>query len=1001
VALVLGITTASWAATFGTVVPIRGHVSDIALDEGRGVVYAANFTANRIEVISMANLSLGTPFQLQPSPLAFSPLAFSTLALSPDGRYLVVGHHASVAPPLTIIDLVGNTIKTVDLNGASVLAVAFGSGPQALVVTNSSVQLLDPAAGLLQQLQLLGFDSKPLPVPWATYPPEIIKASAGVSGDGQVIYVLAGDDSAPSVVRYDISTGTLILTGIVSSPPLGPRMMSVDQSGTTFLAGWALFDFSRFELQQQLVDLANFPYPTGTLNVGSHAFDWSRNVIYAQVPTGAAGETPVLHILDSDNLTVRERLQLRENLAGKSLLTSNHQTMYSVSDSGVTVFPIGALASVHRVTAKQEDIVFRGSGCDQKVITQFLDIVDPGGNATDFKLSMPDGASGITISQPTGTTPAHVRIQVDPASFQSQKGTTAVTLNVTSSSGVNIPTPVRLLINTRDPDQKGTLVDVPGKIVDVLADPARNRFYLIRQDKNLVLVFDGATYKQIGSMRTGNTPVQMAMTKGSRYLIVGNDNSQIASVLDLQTLRRSQPIIFPPGYYPRSIAVSNNAILATSRGAGSPPKVHRIDLNARLATPPDSLGIYDNTISVDAVMTASPSGNVIFMPMPDGTVALYEASSDTFVASRKDVSSLAGSYAALTDDLFVVDTNVFNRALAHVGQLDPAAGSSSGFATMNGLGLRSTTPSGSINGVIQRFRLSQLSSVRPVRTSESPSTAQALTTPPVGQIGETILPFTRTLAPLSNGAIAQLSTSGVMILASNFDAVSGPPSIKAVMNSADQGPGVAPGGLISITGANLSSSTESTSDVPLPTALGDVCLYVNAEALPLFMVSSGQVNAQLPFDVVGGANMVLSTSGGVTKPFSFNVQSTAPAIFRTGGGGPVIIRTVDGKFITNSTPIHLNQKLIIYLTGLGATTQAVAAGDASPSSPPAAAAVTPTITLGGVNIWTLFAGLAPNQVGVNQINAQVPFHHIPTGSSIPFTITQGSYSTTVTVKVQE
>jgi uncharacterized protein (TIGR03437 family) len=320
---------------------------------------------------------------------------------------------------------------------------------------------------------------------------------------------------------------------------------------------------------------------------------------------------------------------------------------------------------------------------------------------------------------------------------------------------------------------------------------------------------------------------------------------------------------------------------------------------------------------------------------------------------------------------------------------------------MNGAGIRSTTPSGAVNGTVQRFNLSQLTSIRPVRTSESPSIVQALTTPPVGQIGETILPFVRTLAPLSNGAIAQLSTSGVMILPSNFDAVSGPPSIKAVMNSADQGPGVAPGGLISITGANLSSSTESTSDVPLPTALGDVCLYVNAEALPLFMVSSGQINAQLPFDVVGGASMVLSTSGGMTKPFKFNVQSTAPAIFRTGGGGPVIIRTVDGKFITNSTPIHLNQKLIIYLTGLGATTQAVAAGAASPSSPPAAAAVTPTITLGGVNIWTLFAGLAPNQIGVNQINVQVPFHHIPTGSSIPFTITQGSSSTTVKLKVQE
>jgi len=761
-----------------------------------------------------------------------------------------------------------------------------------------------------------------------------------------------------------------------------------------------------------MVDLAQFPYPSGKLTVGSHAFDWSRNLIYAQIPTGAAGEAPTLHIVDSDNLTVRERLQLPENLAGKSVLTSDHQTMYAISDSGVTVLPVGSLAQANRVAAKQEDILFQGSGCDHKTITQSLDIVNPGGGGTDFTLSLPADTSGIKLSQTSGTTPAHIRIQVDPAAFDAQKGTTAVTLTIKSNSGVNIPMPVRLLINTRDPDQKGTLVDVPGKIVDVLADSARNRFYVIRQDKNLVLAFDGTTHKQIASMRTGNTPVQMAMTKGSRYLIVGNDNSQIASVFDLETMQPSQPIEFPVGYYPRSIAVSNAAILATARTAGPPPVVHLIDVACRTAdvkpgtciigSPPDSLGIYQNSIDPNAAVTVSPSGRVVFLTMPDGTVALYEALTDTFVASRKDLNSLGGAYAALTDDLFVVDNNVFNRALVPSGQLDASAGPSSGFATINGAGVRSTTPSASINGTIQRFTLSKLTSGRPVRTSESPSIVQALTTPPVGQIGETILPFVRTLAPLSNGnAIAQLSTSGVTILPSNFDAVSGSPAIQAVINSADQGPGVAPGGLISITGANLSSSTESTSDVPLPTALGDVCLYVNAEALPLFMVSSGQINAQLPFDVVGGASMVVSTSGGMTKPFSFNVQSTAPAIFRTGAGGPVIIRTADGKFITNSTPIHLNQKLIIYLTGLGATTQAVAAGDASPSSPPAAAAVTPTITLGGVNIWTLFAGLAPNQVGVNQINAQVPFHHIPTGSNIPFTITQGSYSTTVKLKVQE
>ena len=40
--------------TFGKVVSIGGQSSDLALDESRGVLYVANFTANRIEVVSLA-----------------------------------------------------------------------------------------------------------------------------------------------------------------------------------------------------------------------------------------------------------------------------------------------------------------------------------------------------------------------------------------------------------------------------------------------------------------------------------------------------------------------------------------------------------------------------------------------------------------------------------------------------------------------------------------------------------------------------------------------------------------------------------------------------------------------------------------------------------------------------------------------------------------------------------------------------------------------------------
>ena len=45
----------AWAANFGTVVPINGTVSDIALDERRNVVWAANLSAYRVEQVNIAN----------------------------------------------------------------------------------------------------------------------------------------------------------------------------------------------------------------------------------------------------------------------------------------------------------------------------------------------------------------------------------------------------------------------------------------------------------------------------------------------------------------------------------------------------------------------------------------------------------------------------------------------------------------------------------------------------------------------------------------------------------------------------------------------------------------------------------------------------------------------------------------------------------------------------------------------------------------------------------
>src|SRR5438045_9334561 len=65
---VLALTTAAWSGTFGRVIPIGGQASDIALDEGRGVLYIANFTANTIDVMSLADNTISTSLNVAPQP---------------------------------------------------------------------------------------------------------------------------------------------------------------------------------------------------------------------------------------------------------------------------------------------------------------------------------------------------------------------------------------------------------------------------------------------------------------------------------------------------------------------------------------------------------------------------------------------------------------------------------------------------------------------------------------------------------------------------------------------------------------------------------------------------------------------------------------------------------------------------------------------------------------------------------------------------------------------
>jgi len=117
-----------------------------------------------------------------------------------------------------------------------------------------------------------------------------------------------------------------------------------------------------------------------------------------------------------------------------------------------------------------------------------------------------------------------------------------------------------------------------------------------------------------------------------------------------------------------------------------------------------------------------------------------------------------------------------------------------------------------------------------------------------------------------------------------------------------------------------------------------------------------------------------------------------------GSDVPTVVRGANAEIVTDSNPVHKNDYLVIYLTGLGITSPAVQTGLPGPSNPLALAIVSPQVTLGDATLTLLFAGMAPGEVGVYQINVRVPAS-VPSGLSIPLTIAQGGMNTTIQVRV--
>jgi len=1022
----------SAAASLGTVVPIGGTASDIVLDESRGYVYIADFGSNTIDFLSLSDLKIHTSLNVAAQP--------GSLAMSPDGSYLVVTHYNATAAGatagnlVTIINLSDNTQQTL-ATGEPPLGVAFLNVPDArypsgvaVIVTTANIWEMDPVSGKLTLLTSLANVSSSLPIQAPASPGQITEAAMAwnSAGDGLSIWGLAGATTGTSQVVFKIdghswpNAPSVYPISYTSSPALLPRV-SVSADGSYAMVGYSLVNLNGI--------VGRYPNILASKNITGHTIDSAGGILYGQLPdssqptgpvaaSSSATPLPNLLIMSSSSMAVQDRIVLPENLVGRALLNAAGTVMYAISESGVTVIPVGSLSQYHRLSASAEDVLLETNFCNRSTVTGTFTLSDPGGNHTDFSIFSP--VAGVSVSPAAGTTPATITVTANPSAFATATGTSPVDLTIGSVSAVNAAKTVRVLVSNPDVEQRGTIVDVPGVLGDIVPDAARNRFYIAREDRDEVLVFDGSTNSQIATLPTLTTPMSLAITGDSQYLLVGHNDSQFVTMYDLNALQMVSAIVLPGGHYGRSLAVSNSAILVLARDEGTGlGAVDSLDLSTELGTMLSSLGAYLNKVSPQSALAAAPNGATVILADPGGTVMLYSAAANTFTAARQDFTALGGAIAASSYDQYVVGNYVFNSSLVPIGTLAESGGSSSGFLFTGQGGYFATSASSTSPGVIQEFTTSLTGGASPTAMVEAPllptataATSGGTTTGTSSSSSSTssttttsaAMTFTRTVAAMpADNTVVALTTSGFTVLASSYGASAATPTIASVVNAANNSTALAPGALITVYGTSMSPVNVATAQIPLPTALGQSCLSVNGTPVPLLFVSGTQVNAQLPYNVGGNASVAIHTPVGISNNYNFTVGVAAPSVFMNGTAGPLtglptIVRAANNQLVTPTNPVNYNDTLLIYTNGLGLTSPQVTAGSAAPSSPLANAVLQPTVTLGGANLSVSYAGLVPGQVGVYQINATVPFG-VPQGLSVPLAINQAGASSSVNVRV--
>ena len=206
------------------------------------------------------------------------------------------------------------------------------------------------------------------------------------------------------------------------------------------------------------------------------------------------------------------------------------------------------------------------------------------------------------------------------------------------------------------------------------------------------------------------------------------------------------------------------------------------------------------------------------------------------------------------------------------------------------------------------------------------------------------------------------------------------PSITSVVNGGAFDNRLAPGTLADIFGSNLGADTS-------------IAVFVGSKPAAVTLAIPTQLVIQIPVDAPPGPTTIRV---GNSAAFSITLSQYAPGLLSRSGTGTGLVQAFhsqSGDAVDAFNPAAPGESLSLYAVGLGATNPVVPTGSPAPVTPAVPTVATPSLTVGGIAASVQFAGAAPAQTGIYQVQFTLP-SNAPSGNQ-PILMTMGGSASNV------